>query len=403
MRQQAPVGPAQERIDLLDALRGFALLGILLANILVLSGWDFLPADGRVALAGEAVVTWQHRLHQLVIDGKFYTIFSLLFGAGFALQLERLTRRGADGLRIYRRRVLFLLLFGLIHSWLVWDGDILTLYAVMGLVLPLFHRLSGRALLIWSAVLIFVVPFAGIALFQALGWQPDLGLMASSERLAVSLGAIDPKDGVAWLRRADFWGWFSFIASGPIFSLGLRVMSWRIAKVLGIMLLGMWVGRRLASGSLLEDRRLLWRVLIVGALIGIPANLAYAWGEGAGQADWPSLLGTVPLALAYASAFALAWPAAKRWLSVFAPAGRMALSNYLLQSVICILVFYGIGLGQIGYWPPAAFYAFALALFCAEVAFSRWWLAHHAQGPMEALWRRLTYGSQAVTGSPATV
>jgi uncharacterized protein len=401
---QAPVGPAQDRIDLIDALRGIALLGILLANVLIFSGWDFLTEQGRVVLAGPDWALWQHRFHLFLVDGKFYTVFSLLFGAGFALQLDRLSKRGADGLAIYRRRILILLLFGLIHSCLIWDGDILTLYALMGLVLPFFYRLSDRALLGLSAAFIFVAPVAGMALFRLLGWAPDAGLMGLSDRIAIALGAIDPKDGVGWLRRDDFDGWFSFVASGSIFSWGIRIMSWRIPKVLGIMLLGIWVGRRLANNSLFDDRRLLWRVLIVGSVIGLPASLAYASLPDASQRSWPSLIGTVPLGLAYAAAFALAWPHAQRVLGIFSAAGRMALTNYLTQSAVCILVFYGIALGQIGRWPPGGFYAFALALYAAQVLFSRWWLSTHKQGPMEKLWRHWTYRrAQAVTPSPAAL
>ncbi len=404
MIDEAPARPAQDRIHLVDALRGFALLGILLANILSFSGWVLLPPEGQIALAGETAAEWQHRLHKLLVDGKFYTLFSLLFGAGFALQLERLTRRGADGLRIYRRRVLILLGIGLVHCCLIWDGDILVLYALMGLLLPLFHRLPDRALLGWSALLIFVVPIAGIALVKSLGIPPDGGLMGLSDRIAVAIAGVDPKDGIGWLRRSDFDGWLAWVVSGPFFAWGLKLMSWRIAKVLGIMLLGMWIGRRLAAGSLLGDRRLLWRVFWIGLLIGAPASAAYALQPGNLQADWRSLVGTVPLALAYAAAFALAWPSAGRWMSVLAPIGRMALTNYLAQSVICVFVFYGIGLGQVGYWPPAGFYAFALGLFGAQLAFSHWWLKRHAQGPMEALWRRWTYGRiPRLTSTPATV
>lgn len=393
---QPAAGPTTERIEMLDALRGFALFGILLANILIFSGWAFLTAEGQAELAGANAAVWQQRLHKIFIDGKFYTLFSLLFGAGFALQLERLTRRGADGLRIYRRRVLILLGIGLVHSWLIWDGDILVLYALLGLVLPLFHKLSGRVLLAWSFVLIFVAPFAGIAIVAALGWPADAGLLGLSDRIAMAIGNVDPKDGVGWLRRSDFYGWLAFVVSGPFYSWGLRLMSWRIAKVLGIMLLGMWVGRRLAAGTLVDDRRMLWRIFWLGLLIGGPASLVYGLRSGQSQSDWPSLIGTVPLALAYAAAFVLAWPSfAKRLLRLLAPAGRMALTNYLAQSVVCIFVFYGIGLGQIGYWPPVGFYAFALLLFAAEIAFSRWWLSRYAQGPMEALWRRWTYGTPA--------
>lgn len=404
MAETQPVGPARQRIELLDALRGFALLGILLANMLVFSGWMFMGEDARVALAGESGTLWQQRFHRFLVDGKFYTIFSLLFGAGFALQLESLGRRGADGMRIYRRRVLILLGFGLVHSLLIWDGDILTLYALLGLILPLFHRLHDRALLAWAGTLIFIAPTVGIALFRLLGWPADAGLMGLSERWAMALGVGDPMDGVGWLRREDFEGWFAWVATGPVFSWGIRIESWRIPKVLGIMLIGIWVGRRLRSGSLLDDRRMLWRVLLGGATIGIPANLAYALLPQTAQYSWPSLVGTVPMALAYAAAFALAWRSMGRLLGVFAAPGRMALTNYLAQSVVCVLIFYGIGFGQVGYWSPGVFYGFAVALFATQVAFSHQWLARHRQGPMEALWRRWTYGgNQPVTGATATL
>lgn len=396
MTERAAASSAKERIELLDALRGFALFGILAANILVFSGWTFMSAEERAGLAGAGAAELQHVLHKLLIDGKFYTIFSLLFGAGFAIQLERLTRRGADGLQVYRRRALILLAIGLVHCWLIWDGDILVLYALLGLVLPWFHRLPDRALLAWSAALIFAVPFAGIALFRAMGWPADLGLLSFSDRVAVAIADVDPKDGVRWLRRDDFQAWLAWVVSGPFFSWGLKLMSWRIAKVLGIMLLGMWIGRRLAAGTLLDNRRFLWRVFLVSALIGIPATVAYALQPGILQSDWRSLVGTVPLALAYAAGFALAWPHAKRMLSLLAAPGRMALTNYLSQSVICIVTFYGIGFGFIGDWPPPVFYIYAVALFSAQLLFSRWWLSRHDQGPMEALWRRWTYGDRPV-------
>ena len=395
MASSNEAGPVADRIELVDALRGFALLGIFLANILVFSGWILTNDAGRLALAGADAVEWQHAFHKFFIDGKFYTLFSLLFGAGFALQLERLTRRGADGLAIYRRRVLILLGIGLIHEWLIWDGDILVLYALLGLILPLFHRMPGKWLLAWSAILVFAVPMVGVALVKAMGWAPDAGLFALSDRIARGLGVADPFDGVTWLRRDDFMGWFAWIMSGPFFSWGLKVMSWRIFKVLGVMLLGMWVGRRLAAGTLLNDRRLLWCVFAIGLLVGLPAGYAYTLGNQQ-QTSSASLIGTVPLALAYAAGFALLWPHAKGLLGLFAWPGRMALTNYLMQSVVSIITFYGIFFGRIGYWPPAKIYAFAVGVFALQMIFSRWWLARHDQGPVEAAWRRWTYGNRPV-------
>ena len=385
-----------ERIELLDALRGFALFGILLANMLYWSGWGAMTGEQRLAFAGAEAVAWQYRFHHLLVDGKFYTIFSLLFGIGFALQIARLSARGIAGLRVYRRRVLVLLGIGLVHSLLIWDGDILTLYALLGLVLPFFFQWRERSLLVAAAILIFLVPIAGAWMFERLGWEPHQQLFALSNAIAESMGAdTSPQMALEWFRRDDLAGWASWQLSGTPFSWALRLESWRIPKVLGIMLIGIVVGRRLAAGTLLENRKLLRQVLVAGLAIGLPASAAYALIPGLGQADWPSLIGTVPLALAYAAAFVLVWPRARPLLRHFVPVGRMALTNYLTHSVIGLIFFYGIGFGLAGTLQPLAFYAVAFLIFTAQVLFSRWWLSRHEQGPMEALWRMATYGGKA--------
>lgn len=385
-----------ERIEILDGLRGLALFGILLANILLWSGWVIMTDGQRMALAGPDAVTWQYRFHHLLIDGKFYTIFSMLFGAGFALQLARLSARGADGLRIYRRRVLVLLALGLIHSWLIWDGDILTLYALLGLLLPLFRNWSTRALLSLAMILIFVVPPLGIGVSSALGWKPHEALYGLSFAIAEAMGAnTAPDQALAWVSRPDFMGWFSWTFSGTPFSWGLRLETWRIPKVLGIMLLGMVIGRRLADGTLLENRVLLGRIFWAGLVLGLPLSLLYAARPGLGQSDWPSLFGTVPLAIAYAAGFVLVWQAARPLLRHLVPVGRMALTNYLLHSIIGTWLFYGIGFGLVGKLQPLAIYAVAASIFAAQVVFSRWWLDRHEQGPMERLWRILTYAGRS--------
>lgn len=381
-----------ERIEILDALRGFALLGILLANMLYWSGWGAMTEEQRVAFAGAETVTWQYRFHHLLIDGKFYTIFSLLFGTGFALQIARLSSRGVDGLHIYRRRVLVLLGIGLVHSLLIWDGDILTLYALLGLVLPLFYQWRERSLLIAAAVLIFLVPIVGGWMFGRLGWAPHQHLFALSNAIADSMGAdTSPDKALEWFRRDDIAGWASWQLSGTPFSWALRFESWRIPKVFGIMLIGLVVGRRLAHGGLLQDRKLLRHVLLVGLAVGIPASVAYALTPNLGQADWPSAVGTVPLAFAYAAGFVLLWPRARPVLRHFVPVGRMALTNYLAHSVIGLIFFFGIGFGLAGTFRPLAFYGIALLVFAAQILFSTWWLSRHEQGPMEAFWRRATY------------
>lgn len=381
---------ATERIELLDGLRGFAVLGILLANILYWSGWIFMEEKQHLALAGRETVEAHRFLHALLIDGKFYTIFSLLFGIGFSLQLDRLDRRGADGVRIYLRRVLVLLCFGLIHVTLIWDGDILTLYALLGLLLPLFRKWSDRALAI-AALTLLLLPLAGAPLFKALGWAPHQYFYDLAPRLAERLGGT-PRDLIAWLRREDIQGYASWVLSGWPYAIGTRLEGWRIPKVLGIMLLGMLLGRRLAAPGLLEDRRLLWWTVVAGLLIGLPFSYFYARDAALHQDSAAAVIGTAPLAFAYAAAFALAWARARAFLRWFVPVGRMALTNYLTHSLLGIVIFYGIGFGLVGTVTPFQVYGIAAAIFAAQAAFSRWWLARCQQGPVEQLWRFATYG-----------
>jgi uncharacterized protein len=386
------MGPTErtERIEILDGLRGFCLFGILLANVLTWSAWAFMPPDQRLALAGAESVRQQYFFHHFLVDGKFYTIFSLLFGIGFALQLSRLERRGLDGLRIFRRRLLILLAIGLLHMVLLWDGDILTFYALVGLLLPFFRGWSDRALVIAAAILVFIVPFTGHAIFEALGWRPHQTVSDFSDQMFTSLGGT-PTDPVAWMRREDPTAFFTWVLTGWPYAISTRLESWRIPKLLGIMLLGLLLGRRLSAGRLLEDKRLLRRTLVAGLVVGVPFSFAYGWMPDLGQVSIPSLLGTVPLALAYAAGFVLGWPRFKTALQVFVAPGRMALTNYLLQTVLGITIFYGIGFGLVGHLRPLGIYAVAVAIFAFQIAFSNWWLAHHEQGPMERLWRILTY------------
>lgn len=385
----ATPGPAKDRIELIDGLRGFALFGILLANILYWSGWIFMQAPAKVALAGESQVAVEAFLHTMLIDGKFYTIFSLLFGLGFALQLSRLEGRGVDGLRIYRRRLLALLGIGLIHLVFVWDGDILTLYALLGFLLPFFRKWSDTRTLA-VAMLLLILPIPGVALFQVLGWEPHLFFYALGERIGASLGGTPGKE-AEWLAAPDWASHWAWLMCGWAYRIGLLLETWRLPKVLGIMLIGAMLGRRLAAGTLVEDRKLFRRVLILGLLFGLPLNYWYAVQDRAAQDGIPSILGTVPLALAYAAGFVLLWPRLKA-LHILAAPGRMALTNYLMHSLLGTILFYGIGFGLVATLTPIRFYGVALAIFAFQILFSHWWLARHEQGPMEALWRRLTYG-----------
>ena len=349
-----------------------------------------MQPEQRLALAGADGVTGQYFFHHAFVDGKFYTIFSLLFGIGFSLQLRRLEGRDLDGPRIFRRRLLVLLGIGLIHMVLVWDGDILTFYAMIGLLLPLFYKWNDRTLLLAAATLIFLIPYVGHTIFETMGWRRHEAVADFGNRIFTALGG-NPTDPIGWMQRTDLYAFFVWVMSGWPFAISTRLESWRVPKLLGIMLLGLLLGRRLSDGKLLNDRRLLWLTFGVGLVLGLPLSTAYGLIPNLGQMSVPSLLGTVPLALAYVAGFALAWPRWSGALGLFVAPGRMALTNYLLQTVLGIAIFYGLGLGLVGRLPPPGIYAIAVLVFTLQVAFSHWWLSRHAQGPMERLWRALTY------------
>lgn len=392
----APTASA-ERYEVLDALRGFALFGIFLANIRFFSGWEYLGQEQRVELAGQAY-TLIDFLHLAVVDGKFYTLFAFLFGLGFALQLQRLEGRGIAATGIYLRRTTILLGFGLIHLFVFWVGDILTPYALLGFVLLAVRNWADRTLLIVAGLALFA-PIIGYALFWALGINQSLGLYSLSE-VMMPPGAEDPMVDLGltdWHARVQ-----SSFALG-VLRFGYLFDTWRWPKLFATMLLGLWAGRQLLRGELFENARLLVGVLLVGGVCGAIAGPILAALGGIGFDRPYSLNGlyaviaysfaVIPLGLAYAAGFMLLWRVAARSLRVLAAPGRMALTNYLGQTLIGLTVFYGVGLNQAGAWSIQTLLAFALAVYAAQIVLSHLWLRSFQYGPMEWLWRALTCGT----------
>ena len=394
----AIVRPAakSERYDVLDALRGFALLGIFAANIRFFSGWDFLSEEARIALSGESYPIWDF-LHLALVDGKFYTLFSLLFGIGFALQLSRLEGRGAAATKIYLRRTLILLGFGFIHLFIFWEGDILTPYAMLGFVLLAIRRWSDRALLIAAGVSMLVPPM-GYALFWAFGIDQSLGLYGVASPICPSFFS----DPVSELRLATVSEQLTCSIGGGIARFGYLFDTWRWPKLFAIMLLGLWTGRQLVRGTLLNNTKLLTTVLVIGGLSGAIAGPILASLNGIGFGRPHSMQGlyaviaytfaVIPLGLAYAAGFVLLWRIARPVLNIMAAPGRMALTNYLSQTAIGLIVFLGIGFNQAGLWSIQSLYLFAGAVYLGQILFSNLWLSRFQYGPLEWIWRTLTYG-----------
>lgn len=391
--------PTRERIQALDVLRGVAVAGILFANVLVFFGMFVMPPDRAAALptAGRDAVALF--LETVLVEGKFYSVFSLLFGIGFGLQLAS---GGAAAVPRFKRRLRILLAIGAIHAFLIWAGDILMLYALLGFTMPWFARKSNRELLRWTVILL-AVPTAlyavGLAAWTLAGsgggapqTQPDAGVPANILAFFEAMGQGDVRDA--------FIGNLVFLAArwGDLFA------TVRFPKVLGMFVLGLWIVRTgLAQSPPPSDHRaLLVRWSLLGWGVGLPANVIAAWALH----RWPYLppsvggflgvvmqAGGIPmLALGYAATVGLLVVDGRRLVTVFAPVGRMALTNYLMHSIICVVLSYGFGLAL--WWRIGASTAMviAAAIIVVQIPLCAWWLSRYRFGPIEWIWRRLTYG-----------
>lgn len=393
----APV-EARQRHIILDALRGFALLGICLANYPEFSLYSFLQDSAKALFPTDALDHIMQWALYIFIDGKFYTIFSLLFGIGFAIILENNRRRGANGIMIFYRRMFFLFLIGLAHLLLIWSGDILMLYAIVGMTLPLFCRLSDKALLKWAASMLllpvgidYVCQFTGVYLSKNLvEWQ----------WLLCDRFGITEENFAYWLRDATGYGDMSkFLLMGAVERMQEFVDGNRYFKVLGLFLIGFVLGRGKWFSRLDEARKYLKVICVWGLCLGMPLSALYAWSAmhgkpfGFGTHSLFYFLSVYLTAFGYVAAFALCYLRHKdaRMWKWFAYPGRMALTNYIAQSAIGVCIFYGIGLGLGADTPLVFAELIAAGVFMLEVAGSASWLYSFRFGPLEWVWRCLTY------------
>ena len=394
------IGPvsSSERIEILDVLRGLAVGGILIGNVQWFSGYGMVPPA-----VAEMTPLYDHVTHFLVhffVEGKFYSIFSFLFGFGFALQIARAEDRGDSNASLFKRRLFWLLVIGLLHAYLLWAGDILSIYALMGFILILFRNKSNESLLKWSGVLL-AVPILTYSL------------------LYIAFFAFAPPDATAGFEASQVEGWNSNVrevTGGSYWQiisgynlqfvigryLGL-IFQMRLPKILAMFLLGMYAYRRGIFENLSAHQPFVRRVLVYGLVLGLIGNISMAWLAG-NEAPFPpspaGLLGVIgyafgvpALALAIIAIVAILWQK-DVWrvvLSYLAPVGRMALTNYLLQTIICVTIFYGYGFGLFGKFGALQATLIALAIFASQIVLSSIWLKYFAYGPMEWIWRQLTY------------
>ena len=392
----APLASAQ-RIDNLDVLRGFALLGIVLMNVEYFTA-PLTDISEGISAGARGLDRLADGFVYVFVQGKFWTLFSLLFGMGFAVMLGRAQAVGRNFVPVYLRRTLGLLVFGLVHAVLIWSGDILVSYALTALVLLLFRDTPTERLWRWGG---------GI-------WAVMIGLtLLMTAMMAMGDGTQDPNAGKAAADIADrraaeiaAYSTGSYAAATAmrirtlLHMLGFNVFL--VPMVLGMFLVGAWLVRSGAMAQPDGHRRLFVRLGWIGGVAGLALTAASVAIDpnpgGPGQPSPATMLamalhmaGSPLLSLCYITLVVLALDRGASWLRTLAPAGRMALTNYLAQSVAGTLVFYGYGLGMWGEVSRASQVLGVAVFFALQVVLSRWWLSRFRYGPLEWAWRAFTY------------
>ncbi len=396
-------GPVVEgaRIDSIDVLRGFALLGILVMNIQLFAMPEaaYYNPTAYGDLEGANLYVWLGG--RLLADQKFMTIFSMLFGAGIVLMTSRAAARG-ETRRVHYRRMGWLAVIGLLHAHLLWAGDILFLYAVCGMLVFPFRGLSpGRLLALGTAtVAVAAAIFAGL--------QASLPSWSEEALAEVTLGAWQPTRAIMDETLATYrGGWLEQLPVRSASALGFEtflLVIWGLWRAGGLMLIGMALYKLDVFSARCSQR--FYASLIAAALVagipveayGVALDFEFGWAldwsllQGRQFNYWPSIavglgyVGLVMLACRTAALRAAARP--------FAAVGRTALSNYLLQTVICTTIFYGHGLGLYGSVDRLGQLGIVIGVWAVQLIVSPLWLRRYRFGPAEWVWRTLTYGTR---------
>ncbi|WP_194756127.1 DUF418 domain-containing protein [Aliidiomarina indica] len=393
-----------ERMHVLDILRGFALFGILMMNI------EYFQRPMQAIMMGldqsQTGIDYVVGLFVYVfIQGKFYTLFSLLFGIGFVIFLDRAKAKVDKPRWLFFRRLAILAVIGAVHAFLIWAGDILLSYAFVGLFLMLlFHNTSVSRLWKWGLALIIfpLVLFAlgALGISMAMQYDPEGTAIAFDEQHAALLNDIMRGDFI--YAQGSYWE----VVQWRIYEMGQLYLGagfvFFIPSILALFLFGAACARAGLFQDIAGNIRYFKRFAVWGYGLGIPAALAFAYLSVDMDITVPTYQGALGLALqtlanialcfAYLSTFVLLMHYGKRWVQIFAPAGRMALTNYLLHSIVFTLIFYGYGLGLYGEIGRAAATGMAILLYVGQLFASQWWLQRYQYGPMEWVWRSLTYG-----------
>jgi uncharacterized protein len=403
--------PADERIEVLDTIRGFALLGIFIMN---------MPAFNTSLFLGFDDAMWPHwwdrgteTVRDVMFSGKFNSMFSMLFAIGFTIQLGRLEARAPErATRIYLRRLFWLFVFGVVHACVFWAGDVLHMYALLGLLLLALHRLPDRAIVaLIVACLLYPALMGTIRILTTRPEDLQAIIAVTQQAITADNAAFGHGNFLDTARRSS-------AAMVIFYTHPLRLgMFAGYVQFFTTVLLGLLLGRHRFFQNIAAHlpliRRIQWWALGIGLVC---STVFVVWRSVAANPMEPSVwrilaatgyvIGRVSIMIFYVATIVRA-VCNERWRQRLAPitlAGRMPLSNYLLQTLIGITLFYHWGFGLWGKVGPALDLVLAVAIFfLIQVPLTRWWLSRFPRGPMEHLWRVLTYGRGAlrITAEPS--
>lgn len=394
-----PVEPTK-RIEIIDILRGFALLGIIFMNMSFFSGYVFMPFEELKQISNFQLDEKLYDLLAIIVTGKFYTIFSILFAVGFYIQFTKIKGETVSFLRMYRRRLFILLLIGLIHG-LFWSGDILLTYSIFGFILILFRDIKSKNLLRWSIFFLLiqvVIDFALLPFTEAL-----LAINPASTSDALPVVHLSYPD----MENEELINTFREGSILEIIKLNIHNIAWKYAsyipsgtnfKFLGIFLLGYYLASIdfftknpkstvLITGTLILGIGItIYAKLLGGSIYEVPTpqNILYKFLSTAGQ---------LIMSISYIMAIIKIARSSMgiKVLRYLIPLGKMALSNYILQSVIMVSIFYSFGLGLYGKIGLTTTFIIAGIIVAAQIFLSIVWLKYFRFGPLEWIWRSLTY------------
>jgi uncharacterized protein len=389
-----------QRDHTIDALRGIALFGILAVNIQStiwsLGGPTLGQFDEASTFLDRAAVLFI----SFFLEYKFYPIFCFCFGYGFAVQARKWATNGNNPKTLFARRLSFMLIFGIFHGVFLWFGEILTRYAITGFILRHYIGQGPRALIkaikFWAIVMVIATIILAALISVGTSSAEDLISMNATAMNEVAAAKIIYTTGtyleVTRQRATDF----TAITTSFIFL---------IPQVMVLFLLGALTAQmgwlRPSETSLDKNKELLTRIFFVTLVVGLPINIAFTmkgWSmTNAFTVDttffelFASTL-TPIFAFAYVAGLALISDTStgKKLIALFAPAGKLALTNYVFQSVAMTFLLYGYGLGWGARLRQGELLVLAIAIYALQLALSHWYLRSYRQGPLEWLWRRWT-------------